>query len=74
MSAGGSAMVRGNTLSSNKGAPANEGAFSETGGSLNYPRNYHEVYKNMQTVTDLFDNGKVEDDRMDKAFKFSIII
>ena len=74
MSAGGSAMARGNTLSSNKGAPANEGAFSETRGNLNYPKNYHEVYKNMQTVTDLFDNAVVEDDRMDKAFKFSRIL
>ena len=62
MSAGGSAMVRGNTLLSNNGAPANEDAFTETGGSLNYPRNYNEAYKNMQTVTDLFGNGVVEEE------------
>ena len=54
-------MVRGNILSSNKSALANEGAITETGGGLNYPRNYHETYKNMQTVTDLFDNGVVEE-------------
>ena len=55
-------MVRGNTLLSNNGAPANEDAFTETGGSLNYPRNYNEAYKNMQTVTDLFGNGVVEEE------------
>ena len=54
-------MVMGNTLSSNKSVLANEGAFTERGSSLNYPRNYHETYKNMQTVTDLFDNGVVEE-------------
>ena len=32
MRAGGSAIVSGNNLSSNKGAPANEDAFAETGG------------------------------------------
>ena len=35
------------------------------GGSLNYQQNYHEAYKNMQTVTDLFDNGVVEEDVLD---------
>ena len=64
-SAGGSAMVMGNTLSSNKSVLANEGAFTERGSSLNYPRNYHETYKNMQTVTDLFENGVVEEDVLD---------
>ena len=54
-------MVRGNILSSNKSVLANEGAITETGGGLNYARNYHETYKNMQTVTDLFDNGVVEE-------------
>ena len=58
-------MVRGNILSSNKSALANEGAITETGGGLNYPRNYYETYKNMQTVTDLFDNGVVEEDVLD---------
>ena len=58
-------MVMGNTLSSNKSVLANEGAFTERGSSLNYPRNYHETYKNMQTVTDLFENGVVEEDVLD---------
>ena len=39
--------------------------FTEMGGSLNYQKNYHEAYKNMQTVTDLFDNGVVEEDVLD---------
>ena len=66
MSAGVSAMVRGNTLSSNISTLANESAFTETGGALNHPRNYHEAYKNMQTVKELSDKGVVEEDILDR--------
>ena len=39
--------------------------FTEMGGSLNYQKNYHEAYKKMQIVTELFDNGVVEEDVLD---------
>ena len=38
MSAGGSAMVRGGLLSSNKGAPAMEGALTERSNGVDFPR------------------------------------
>ena len=37
MSAGGSAVVRGGLLSSNKGVPAMEGAFTERNNGVDYP-------------------------------------
>ena len=40
MSAGGGAMVRGNALTSNKGAPADEGNFTHTRDTLNYPTDF----------------------------------
>ena len=46
MSTGAGAMVCRNTLSSNKGAPAGESSFTETGDTLNYPREYHDVLEN----------------------------
>ena len=46
MSAGGSTMVRGNTLTSNKGAPADESNFTNTGDTLNYPTDFDETYNN----------------------------
>ena len=61
MSAGGSAMVRGRAISSNKGAPTDENAFTEQGDSLNYPRNYHDALKNTETILRLTDKGEVED-------------
>ena len=65
MSAGGSAMVRGSTISSNKGAPTDENAFTEQGNSLNYPRNYHDTLKNIETVIRLIDKGEEEEDVLD---------
>ena len=65
MSAGGSAMVRGSTISSNKGAPANKNAFTEQGDSLNYPRNCHDALKNTETVIRLIDNREVEEHVLD---------
>ena len=65
MSAGGSGMVRGNAISSNKGAPTNKNALTEQGDSLNYPRNYHGALKNTEAVTTLIDMGEVEEDVLD---------
>ena len=45
VSVGGGAMVHGNTLSSNKGTPADKSLFTETGNTLNYPRGYHDACK-----------------------------
>ena len=56
MSSGGSAMVRGGAISSNKGAPADENLFTEQRNSLNYPRNYDDAFKNKEEVEeDLLD-------------------
>ena len=41
----GGAMVCGNTLSSNKGTPANKSLFTETGDTLNYPRGHQDACK-----------------------------
>ena len=38
-------MLRGSAISSNKGALADENAFTEKGDSLNYPRNHHDGLK-----------------------------
>ena len=65
MSAGGSATVRGGTTSSDKGAHANENAFTEQGAYLNYLRNYHDALKNTDTVIRLIDKGEVEEDILD---------
>ena len=67
MNAGGSAMVRGSTICSNKSAPANENASTEQGDSLNYPRNYYHTLKNTETVIRLIDEGEVEEDVLDWA-------
>ena len=45
MSAGGSAMVRGGLLSSNKDAPTMEGTFTKRNDGVDYPRNFDETYK-----------------------------
>ena len=65
MSAGGSAMVRGSAISSNKGAPTDENAFTEQGDSLNYPKNYHDALKNTETILRLTDKGEVKEDVLD---------
>ena len=65
MSAGGSAMIRGSTISSNKGAPANKNSFAEQSDSLNYSRNYHDALKNTETVIRLIDNREIEEDVLD---------
>ena len=62
MSAGGSAMVRGGLLSSNKSAPTMEGAFTKRNDGVDYPRNFDEAYKNISAITDMIDNGDLRED------------
>ena len=65
MRTAGRAMVRGSEISSNKGAPTNENAFTEQGDSLSYPRNYHDVLKNTETTIRLAEKVEVEEDVLD---------
>ena len=65
MRPGGSAMVRESAISSNKGAAADENAFTEQGDSLNYPRNCHDALDNTETAIRLIDKGEVEEDVLD---------
>ena len=44
MSTGGGAMIRGSIISSNKGAPAREGAFTERNDGVDYSRHFDEAY------------------------------
>ena len=55
MSAGGSAMVRGGLLSSNKGAPAMEGAFTERNDGTDYLRNFDEAYNNVLATIEMIE-------------------
>ena len=52
MSAGGSAMVRGSAIPSNKGVPADENLFTEQRDPLNYPRNFDDAFKNKEEVAE----------------------
>ena len=62
MSAGGGAMVRGNTLSSNKCAPTEESLFTKTRDTLNYPRVYHDALQNTKKALTMVDkSGMVGD-------------
>ena len=54
-------MVRGNTLFSNKGAPADESSFRETEDTLNYPRGYHDALENTKMV----DKGEMKGDTIE---------
>ena len=60
MGVGGAAMVCGNTLSSNKGAPADETPFTETKDTLNYPGGYHNVLENTKNALTLVDKCEME--------------
>ena len=62
MSAGGGAMIRGSIISSNKGAPAREGAFTERNDGVDYPRHFDEAYKNMEALNEILDKGEVRED------------
>ena len=62
MSVGGRAMIRGSTISSYKGAPAREGAFTERNDGLDFPRRFDEAYKNMEALNEMLDKGEVGED------------
>ena len=55
-------MIRGSTISSNKGAPAREGAFRERNNGVDYPGCFDEAYKNMEALTEMLDKGEVRED------------
>ena len=55
-------MVLGNTVSSNKGAPADENLFTETGDTLNYPRGYHDALQNPKKTLTMVDKSEMEGD------------
>ena len=57
MSAGGGAMIRGSTISSNKGAPAREGAFMERNNGIDFSQCFNEAYKNMEALNEMLDKG-----------------
>ena len=60
MSAGVGAMVRGNALTSNKGAPADESNFTHTGDTLNYPPDFNETYNNAKKAMQMIDKGELD--------------
>ena len=53
MSVGGGAMIRGSTISSNKGAPTRKGAFRERNDGIDCPRCFDEAYKNMEALNEM---------------------
>ena len=65
MSASGGAMVRGNTLFPNKGAPADESSFTETEDTLNYPRGYHDALENTKKALTMVDKGEMKGDTIE---------
>ena len=62
MSADGGPMIRGSIISSNKGAPAREGAFTERNDGVDYTRCSDETYKNMEALNGMLDKGEVRED------------
>ena len=62
MSAGGGAIIRGSTISSDKEAPAREEAFIERNVGVDYPWQFVEVYKNMEAFNEMLDKGEVRED------------
>ena len=61
MSAGGSAMVTENALTSNKGAPAAESNFTHIGDILNYLTDFDETYyNNVKKAMQMIDNGELD--------------
>ena len=67
MSAGSGAMVRGNALTSNKGAPADESNFTHTGDTLNYPADFHETYNNAKKAMQMIDKGELDGETVRSA-------
>ena len=62
MSTGGGAMIRGSIISSKKGAPAREGAFTERNDGVDYPRHFDEAYQNMEALNEMLGKGEVSED------------
>ena len=60
MSAGGGAMARGNALTSNKGAPADESNFTHTEDTLNYPTDFDETYNNAKKTKQMIDKDQLD--------------
>ena len=74
MSAGGSAMVRGGLLSSNKGAPTMEGAFTERNDRTDSPRNFYEAYNNVSLTIEMIDKGELREDVLSTIAWLSLLI
>ena len=60
MSAEGGAMVRGNALTPNKGAPADESNFTHTGDTLNYLTDFDETYNNARKAVQMIGKGELD--------------
>ena len=64
MSPGGGAMVRGGLLSSNKGAPEMEGAFTERNDATEYPQNFDEAYNNVPATIEMIEKDELREDML----------
>ena len=60
MSAGGRAIVRGNALTSNKGAPTDKSNFTHTGDTLSYPTDFDETYNNAKKAMQMIDKDELD--------------
>ena len=67
MSAGRKTMVRGNVLSANKGAPANERTFTERNEAVDAPRNFKEARTNVGL------NGNAQEDLLDAYTELKLL-
>ena len=65
MSAGGGTMARGNMLSANKGALANERTFTERNEAVDAPRSFKEARTNVGITNDMVLNGNTREDLLD---------
>ena len=62
MSAGGGAMIQGGNLSSNKGLPAMEGAYTTRNDVMGYPRSFDEATQNLAQTIQMLETGDVTED------------
>ena len=53
-------MGRGNALTSNKGAPADESNFTHTRDILNYPTDFNETYNNAKKAVQMIDKEELD--------------
>ena len=74
MSAGGSAMLRGGLLSSNKGAPTMEEEFTERNDRTDSPRNFDEAYNNVSVTIEMIDKGELREDVLSTIEWLSLLI